>query len=50
MAIVLFLIWRLARELEPAARATLVGTAIIIFVFRAMPARARAYLVDDRRA
>ena len=37
MAIVLFLSWRLTRELEPAARDTLVGTAIVIFVFRAMP-------------
>jgi BT1 family len=35
MAVVLFLMWRLVRELEPAARATLVGTAILIFVFRA---------------
>ena len=38
MAIVLFLIVKLVRELEPEARATLVGTAIVIFVFRAMPA------------
>ncbi len=37
MAIVLFLIWRLTRVLEPAARATLVGTALVIFVFRAVP-------------
>src|SRR5262245_338041 len=35
MAMVIFLMWRLVRELEPAARATLVGTAILIFVFRA---------------
>jgi hypothetical protein len=35
MGIVLFLMWRLVRELEPQARATLVGTAIVIFVFRA---------------
>ena len=35
MAVVLFLMWRLVRELEPAARATLVGTAFLIFVFRA---------------
>jgi hypothetical protein len=35
MAIVVFLMWRLVRELEPSARATLVGTAIVIFVFRA---------------
>jgi hypothetical protein len=37
LAVILFLLWRLARELEPAARETLVATALIIFVFRAMP-------------
>ena len=37
MAIVAFLIVRLTRELEPDARATLVGTAIVIFMFRAVP-------------
>jgi BT1 family protein len=37
MAIVLFLMWQLVRELEPAARHTLVGTALVIFVFRALP-------------
>ncbi len=37
MAIVVFLIVRLTRELEPDARAMLVGTAIVIFVFRAIP-------------
>ena len=37
MAIVLFLMWRLLRELEPGARSTLIGTATVIFVFRAMP-------------
>jgi hypothetical protein len=37
LAIVIFLMWRLLRELEPAARATLAGTAFLIFVFRAMP-------------
>jgi hypothetical protein len=36
-AVILFLLWRLARELEPAARDTLVATALIIFVYRAMP-------------
>lgn len=35
--IVAFLIAKLTRELEPAARATLVGTAIVIFVYRAIP-------------
>jgi len=37
MGIVLFLMARLVRVLEPSARNVLVGTAIIIFVFRAMP-------------
>ena len=37
MAIVLFLMARLVRELDEKARNTLVGTALLIFVFRAMP-------------
>jgi BT1 family len=37
MAIVVFLMWKLVRELDPDARATLVGTALVIFVFRALP-------------
>lgn len=37
MAIVTFLIARLTRDLEPQMRSTLVGTAIVIFVFRAIP-------------
>jgi hypothetical protein len=37
MAIIVFLIWRLVRELDPDARATLVGTALVVFVFRALP-------------
>ena len=36
-AIVSFLIERLTRELSPEARATLIGTAIVIFAFRATP-------------
>jgi BT1 family len=36
-AIVSFLIGRLTRELGPEARATLIGTAIVIFAFRATP-------------
>ena len=36
-AIIAFLIAKLTRELEPEARATLIGTAIVIFVFRAIP-------------
>ncbi|HEX5692973.1 MAG TPA: hypothetical protein VFX76_23335, partial [Roseiflexaceae bacterium] len=37
LAIIAFLIAKLTRELEPDARATLIGTAIVIFVFRAIP-------------
>ena len=37
MLIVCFLIARLLPELEPAQRLALVGTAIIVFVFRAVP-------------
>ncbi len=37
MGIVVFLIWLLVRELEPQARHVLVGTALVVFVFRAMP-------------
>ena len=37
LAIVVFLIAKLTRELEPEARATLIGTAIIIFIYRAVP-------------
>ena len=36
-SIISFLMWRMLRELEPEARRTLLGTAIIIFVFRAAP-------------
>jgi hypothetical protein len=35
--IIAFLIARLTRELEPEARATLLGTVIVVFVFRAVP-------------
>ncbi|HXV68463.1 MAG TPA: hypothetical protein VD738_06015 [Nitrospira sp.] len=37
MGIVLFLMTRLVRELEPDKRFTLVGTAVVIFIFRAIP-------------
>jgi MFS family permease len=36
-AIIGFLVVRLTRELDPVARETLIGTAIVIFVFRAVP-------------
>ncbi len=35
--IVTFLVARLTRELDPVSRETLIGTAIVIFVFRAIP-------------
>ncbi|MBM3342759.1 MAG: folate/biopterin family MFS transporter [Betaproteobacteria bacterium] len=37
MAIVIFLIAKLTRELAPDMRTTLVGTAAVIFMFRAVP-------------
>jgi hypothetical protein len=37
LAVIVFLLWRLARELQPAARNTLVATAIVLFVYRAVP-------------
>jgi hypothetical protein len=37
MAIVLFLMARLVRELEPDKRFTLIGTAVVVFIFRAIP-------------
>ncbi|MEO8134853.1 MAG: hypothetical protein ABI831_12840 [Betaproteobacteria bacterium] len=37
MAIVIFMMWRLTRELAPDARKFLVGTAIVVFAFRAVP-------------
>jgi hypothetical protein len=43
LAIILFLLWRLARELSPVARETLVATALILFIYRAMPAAGPGY-------
>jgi hypothetical protein len=37
MGIVLFLMTKLVRELEPDKRFTLVGTAVVVFLFRAIP-------------
>jgi MFS family permease len=48
--IISFLIFRLTRELSPNARAVLIGTAIIIFVFRAMPSPGPGmtwWMIDD---
>jgi MFS family permease len=36
-AIIVFLLWRLARELDAVAKSTLIGTALILFIYRAMP-------------
>lgn len=48
--IIAFLMTKLTRVLEPEARATLVGTAIIIFVFRAVPSAGVGvtwWMIDD---
>jgi len=37
MAIIVFMMVKLVRDLSPEARNTLVGTALVIFIFRAMP-------------
>jgi hypothetical protein len=37
LAVIVFLMRKILRELEPDARRTLLGTAILIFVFRALP-------------
>ncbi len=37
MAVILTMLWRLLREMDASARNTLLGTAIVIFVFRALP-------------
>ncbi len=50
MAIVLFLMSRLLRELSPSAARVLLGTAILIFVFRAVPTPGAGYtwwIIDD---
>ena len=52
MAIVLFLMWRITSELEPDARHVLVGTAALVFVFRAMPgpgAGSTWWMIDQLR-
>lgn len=43
MTIVLFLMYRLLLELEPQARNMLIGTALIIFIFRATPGAGAGY-------
>ncbi len=49
-AIITFLIVKLTRELDERARRTLIGTAIIIFVFRAVPLQGAGltwWMIDD---
>lgn len=49
-AIIGFMILRLVRELDPAARNTLLGTIIVIFAFRALPgpgAGASWWMIDE---
>jgi len=51
-AIIAFLIVRLTRALDPEARATLVGTAIVIFIFRAIPGPGEGvtwWMIDELR-
>ena len=50
MAIVIVLMLKLVQILSPAARRTLVGTAIVIFVYRALPGPGAGYTwweIDD---
>ncbi|MGR9053855.1 MAG: hypothetical protein ACU84J_14510, partial [Gammaproteobacteria bacterium] len=50
LAILLFLIWRLTRELERRARRQLYGIAFVIFVFRAVPTAGAGetwWMIDD---
>ena len=50
LAIVLFLIWRLTRELDRTARNHLYGTAFVIFMFRAVPTTGAGetwWMIDD---
>ncbi len=50
MAVVITIMWRLLGELDARARATLLGTAIVIFVFRALPTPGAGqtwWLIDD---
>ncbi len=50
MAIVLFLMAKLVRELESDKRFTLVGTAVVVFIFRAIPGTGPGttwWMIDD---
>lgn len=50
LAIIIFLISRITRSLDPEARSVLVGTAVLVFVFRALPgpgAGATWFAIDE---
>ncbi|MGR8935566.1 MAG: hypothetical protein ACU837_14420 [Gammaproteobacteria bacterium] len=50
LAIVVFLMWRLTRELTPRSRKELYGIAIVIFAFRAVPSSGAGstwWMIDD---
>jgi len=50
MAVIVFLMVRLTRELDPDAQRLLIGTAVVVFVFRAMPgpgAGATWWFIDE---
>jgi hypothetical protein len=50
LSVIVFLMTRILRELEPDARRTLVGTALVIFAFRALPgpgAGATWWMIDE---
>jgi len=50
MAIVLFLMVRITRELDQESRRTLIGTALVIFVFRAIPSPGEGvswFMIDE---
>ena len=52
IAIIVFLIAKLTRSLAPDARATLVGTAIVIFIYRAIPSPGPGstwWMIDELR-
>ena len=52
LTIVVFLLARLTRELAPEARTTLIGTAIVIFAFRATPSSGPGvtwWMIDELR-
>lgn len=52
LGIILFLVAKLTQSLEPAARNTLLGTALVIFVFRAMPTTGPGvtwWMIDELR-